>query len=352
MRANVECFSAIRIVSLACIACVIIMECVGKKTFSICSIVHALVMSISVVLLVPWDKSEAWPMKIIALVTMFSSMAVAFFACRMSAIYRIASYWTCSTLPLAFRFGTRFRRMSRDKHLITGQVAGWEMVMIYLNMGLAMVTIAWNGFAIVLAESWGGSGNSVLVLVSAVLYLFLYSRSITRREFSLEVALPKVDDDGMKYPIPVSTMRPGNKYLVTFSDMMHLFDDQQPFLRPGYTLDDLTRDMCSNRSYVSAMVRECTGMNFSQLLNRYRVRYSMDMFRKDPRLKVKDLAMMSGFGNTVSYGTAFRLFMDMTPGEWCDEYLRSLPPPERKAIQARPRKVSRKSRSRPSLQGG
>jgi phosphoglucomutase len=43
----------------------------------------------------------------------------------------------------------------------------------------------------------------------------------------------------------------------------------------------------------------------------------MDSFRNNPTLKVAELSSLSGFNSVVSYTSAFRLFMNETPSEWC-----------------------------------
>ena len=75
-----------------------------------------------------------------------------------------------------------------------------------------------------------------------------------------------------------------------------------------------------DKSYLSKVINSCTGMNYPQFVNNYRVRYSMDLFRRDPRLKVSELAMMSGFHSGVTFTLASRLFLGKTPSDWCREY--------------------------------
>ena len=41
----------------------------------------------------------------------------------------------------------------------------------------------------------------------------------------------------------------------------------------------------------------------------------------NPRLKVAELAMMSGFHSGVTFTLAFRLFLGKTPSDWCREYV-------------------------------
>ena len=95
----------------------------------------------------------------------------------------------------------------------------------------------------------------------------------------------------------------------------------QKFLDPNLSLAELSMCLYCNRQHLSRCVNVFSGRNFKQFLNFHRVNYSVDLMRRDRRLKVAELAIMSGFNNTVSYTMAFKSFMGTTP----TEYLRQLP---------------------------
>lgn len=95
------------------------------------------------------------------------------------------------------------------------------------------------------------------------------------------------------------------------------FEMKKPFLNSELTINDVVKVVYSNKVYISRAICHYTGRNFRQFVNYHRVIYSMDAFRKQPALKVTELAGMSGFNSVVSYTSAFRLFMNETPSEWC-----------------------------------
>lgn len=95
------------------------------------------------------------------------------------------------------------------------------------------------------------------------------------------------------------------------------FEMKKPFLNSELTINDVVKVVYSNKVYISRAICHFTGRNFRQFVNYHRVMYSMDAFRKQPSLKVTELANISGFNSVVSYTSAFRLFMNETPSEWC-----------------------------------
>lgn len=102
--------------------------------------------------------------------------------------------------------------------------------------------------------------------------------------------------------------------------VLHM-EDRKPFLSSAFSLDEMARSLGTNTGYVSRAINNGSGVNFSQFVNRYRVYYAMDCFRKDPGLKVIELGQISGFNSKVTFNMAFKLVMGVTPGEWCRTYL-------------------------------
>ena len=106
-------------------------------------------------------------------------------------------------------------------------------------------------------------------------------------------------------------------YKEIYERILLYFEMQKPFLNHELTINDLVSVVYSNKLYISKSISMYTGRNFCQFVNCYRVRYSMDLFREQPNLKVSELAVLSGFNTVVSFSTAFRLFVNETPSDWC-----------------------------------
>ncbi len=96
--------------------------------------------------------------------------------------------------------------------------------------------------------------------------------------------------------------------------------DRRPYLLDSCQIELVAKDLYTNKTYLSKMVNSCTGMNFPKLMNKYRVEYAMQLFKENPRLKVAELASMSGFNSTVTFNMAFKYFENLSPSEWCRDY--------------------------------
>lgn len=106
-------------------------------------------------------------------------------------------------------------------------------------------------------------------------------------------------------------------YKDLYERILDYFENGRPYLDGDLSINDLARDLYSNRLYISKAISQFTGRNFCQFVNYYRVRHSMSVFRDNPELKVHEIGSASGFNSIVSYNMAFRLFMGENPSDWC-----------------------------------
>ena len=106
-------------------------------------------------------------------------------------------------------------------------------------------------------------------------------------------------------------------YKNIYDRVLDYFTECKPYLNPNLTINDVVEVVFSNKLYISKAISQCTGRNFCQFVNYYRVIHAVELFRADTNLKVLELATKSGFNSVVSFGMAFRLYMGEKPGDWC-----------------------------------
>lgn len=96
--------------------------------------------------------------------------------------------------------------------------------------------------------------------------------------------------------------------------------EKEPYLNDELTIAELAHAMLTNKTYLSRTINIKSGKNFCTYVNEYRIKYSVEIMKKDHRVKVVELAVVSGFHTVASFNMAFRLFMGDTPSE----YMRTL----------------------------
>jgi AraC-like DNA-binding protein len=102
-----------------------------------------------------------------------------------------------------------------------------------------------------------------------------------------------------------------------YERVLKCFETRKPYLDHELTINDIVDVVYTNKQYISKAISHCTGRNFCQFVNYYRVTYAVEMFRNNPHIKVLELADMSGFNSPNSFNSAFKLYMGEKPSDWC-----------------------------------
>ena len=105
-------------------------------------------------------------------------------------------------------------------------------------------------------------------------------------------------------------------YREIYSRVVDYFESDTPYLSGNLVIEDLVKVVYANKLYISRAISRCAGRNFCQFVNYYRIRHSVEVFRRNPELKVAELASQSGFNSVPSFTMAFKLYMDENPSDW------------------------------------
>ena len=158
----------------------------------------------------------------------------------------------------------------------------------------------------------------ILMVVLSAVHIHLLSPSFFKRiligldasGFALIQALPssgKFQDESLRLEM-------------LFRKVEDYMKREKPFLDEDFTLIGLAGKMAANKSMVSKAINLKSGKNFCQYANKYRIDYAVSMMKRDSRLRVWEISLMSGFHSVASFNMAFKLFMNDTPSE----YMRTL----------------------------
>lgn len=212
-----------------------------------------------------------------------------------------------------------FKMMDDEKYLLV-KVSGWEIMlclvkMCFLTFFMTVLLLS-SAFLVMFDGVWA---RVLSVAVVGAFYAVMYVRNMTSSPLVSFTAsgVPVGERDMSETPLHPFKAKEDFSYM--YMKLQQLMDGKQPFLDPEYSLDTLAKDLFSNKTYVSRLINVCTGMNFSQLMNKYRIDYAKELFEANQDLKVRDITYMSGFNSPVSFNMAFKLFVKKTPGVWCSE---------------------------------
>lgn len=233
--------------------------------------------------------------------------------------YRAVLYFNVPVSVLMLIAGT-WRRMRDVRSVIKGSTVltnlGLSVDLVYVAM---YMLVAW-----LMTLSFSCSGAVMLAidafaaLVAAGTLAALCVRSTYDSLFVLMHEQENRIFESMKVSqVEMSNGKKNDAYRELYERIVEYFEQERPFLDNKLTISDVARVVFSNKLYISRAISQYTGRNFCQFVNYYRISYSKECFKNNPDLRVTEMAQMSGFNSVVSYNTAFRLFMDENPGDWC-----------------------------------
>ncbi|MDD6892022.1 MAG: helix-turn-helix domain-containing protein [Bacteroidales bacterium] len=84
---------------------------------------------------------------------------------------------------------------------------------------------------------------------------------------------------------------------------------------PNYSAKDLAKDLKTNTRYLSAVINSRFGMNYSCLLNEYRIKDALHLLtdKRYAEKTIEEISAMVGFSNRQSFYAAFYKYVGSTP---------------------------------------
>ena len=85
-----------------------------------------------------------------------------------------------------------------------------------------------------------------------------------------------------------------------------------------YSAKRLAEDLGTNTRYVSAVVNVCFDMNYTSLVNKYRIEDAKAMLvdRRNRDLRMEDISDLCDFSNRQSFYAAFYKYTGVTPRQY------------------------------------
>ena len=100
-----------------------------------------------------------------------------------------------------------------------------------------------------------------------------------------------------------------------YDRILNIIVVQKKYRDPDYSAKDLAKELKTNTRYLSAVVNSRFGMNYSCLLNEYRVKDALHLLtdKRYADKNVEEISAMVGFANRQSFYAAFYKNVGETP---------------------------------------
>lgn len=101
-------------------------------------------------------------------------------------------------------------------------------------------------------------------------------------------------------------------------ELIELIVNQQMFKNKNLKIDDLTRQLSTNRNYLSEAFAMTSYGSFYKMVNQCRISYSIKLMQKHPEYRMDLIATESGFTSRITFTRVFKNTMGVTPTEWLE----------------------------------
>ncbi|PCI36191.1 MAG: hypothetical protein COB60_00275 [Flavobacteriaceae bacterium] len=151
----------------------------------------------------------------------------------------------------------------------------------------------------------------ILLLVGSLLCLLgLIILQIWYKRYRLRTSQKIRESENLKGTIEgtKNTLNISKETVEILSHLLETFEKEQGFLDPNMTLNLLAKKMNTNSTYLSRVVNNTKGSNFSAYLNVLRITYIIEHLEEDSKLRhytSKALGEEAGFKTRESFTKAF-----------------------------------------------
>ncbi len=120
---------------------------------------------------------------------------------------------------------------------------------------------------------------------------------------------------GKRYEYSNLTKSEAKGYLDQLKNMM---DKEKLYLDPDINLQRVAQKLTILPLYLSQMINENLGQNFSDFINVYRLTEAKNSLLdpKNENLKIIDVALNSGFNSMSSFNAVFKKYNDISPSKF------------------------------------
>lgn len=122
-----------------------------------------------------------------------------------------------------------------------------------------------------------------------------------------------------KYEASLLTKEEMDNYMNTINSFLK---SERIFIDPLISLERLSKSVKIPEKIISQVINQSEGLNFNDLINRYRIEFAQQMIREEKFDKVIEVAYECGFNSKTTFNSAFKKFTGLTPTEFKKDLLK------------------------------
>ncbi len=179
--------------------------------------------------------------------------------------------------------------------------------LVWFNIGLIIIAILSVMFYMI--NPFSDSNNLLLIISMFSMSVFVWLIGIWGNA-QKNVIFPVFNDDNNYKNIENTELQ------VIYNNLIETINKNKIFTNPYLTLTELASNIGTNRTYISQAINLQGHMNFNAFINKFRINEAINILEINPKIKIEELALRSGFGSVISFQRAFNKDIGKTLTEW------------------------------------
>jgi YesN/AraC family two-component response regulator len=91
---------------------------------------------------------------------------------------------------------------------------------------------------------------------------------------------------------------------------------EKNYTRQGITIEDVARDLCTNRTYLSNYINTRFNCSFKEWIHRLRIETAKQMLLSQPDIAVYEVGEQTGYADKSHFSRTFMQYAGVTPKQW------------------------------------
>lgn len=212
----------------------------------------------------------------------------------------------------------------------------WLKYLCWLTLALCAASLLMLLARIVYADNFSAQVRALPALIVALLIYYVGLLSLRQPAIYRPVPAERPRETSQPaVPAPAEPAAAGReKYESTglapaeaeahWQRLLVYMTQHQPYLASGLTIGQLSEAFGIPVAHLSQVINSCSGLNFFDFINRYRVQYAQHRLsqRSDNDQTVLDIALDAGFNSQSTFYTQFKKWTGVTPSQYRKDSLK------------------------------
>lgn len=99
-------------------------------------------------------------------------------------------------------------------------------------------------------------------------------------------------------------------------DISLMLERDKIYLNPTLRIEQMASMLSTNRTYITRAFRLKFQSSFTEVMNHYRVEHAKEIMRENPKKRIEEVALESGFSSSNFFGRTFKQVVGVTPSQW------------------------------------